>query len=66
MINKWEVFGGKRICREAEVLGENVLQCHYDIAYRTWRGVELNPGRHCENPTTNRLSHDPVSDDDLM
>jgi hypothetical protein len=45
MVDKWEVFGGKRICRETEVLGENVFQCHYDygIPHMAWCGTEPGP-----------------------
>jgi hypothetical protein len=43
---------------ETEVLGENLPQRHFCPSQNsTWPGPDLNPGRRCGKPETNRLSY---------
>jgi hypothetical protein len=47
-----------RLAGETEVLGENMSQRHYYSSQNpTSPDPDLNPGRGCGKPATNRLSY---------
>jgi hypothetical protein len=48
-----------KIGKETEVLGENLLQCHFvHHKSHTWPDPGSNPGRRGGKLATNRLSYD--------
>jgi hypothetical protein len=42
---------------EAELLGENLLQCHFSTANLTWPDPSLKPDCRGGKPAANRLSY---------